>query len=85
MSTNETRCSNCGTVNPPGADTCAGCGRPLTASAESALRTNLELAEDAAVMGGRNDVTSLGTGLPATEPGHDPHDPGMPVVPPRPA
>jgi hypothetical protein len=85
MSTNEMRCSHCGAINPPGQDKCVKCGEPLTASAEEALRTNLEADDDAAVMGGRNEVTSMGTGLAVEEPGHDPHDPGLPIVPPRPA
>ena len=85
MSTNEMRCSTCGAINPPGQDKCVKCGAPLTASAEEALRTNLDVQGDAALMGGRNEVTSMGTGIPGTEPGHDVHDPGMPIVPPRPA
>jgi hypothetical protein len=86
MSTNEMRCSNCGTTNPPGQDNCVNCHAPLTASAEGALRTQQEIVDDGAVMGGRNEVTVMGTGIPATTPGDpDPHDTVSPIVPPRPA
>ena len=39
MSGNTMECSNCGTVNEAGRDTCAQCGQPLTASADEARRT----------------------------------------------
>lgn len=42
MSANPMTCSNCGTENPRERDTCIKCGEPLTASADVALRTNLE-------------------------------------------
>lgn len=80
-STNEERCGNCGTVNPLGQDTCIQCGQPLTASAETGLRTNLDAQGDAAVMGGRDDMTTMGTGSP----GDEPRDPGFPAIPIRPA
>jgi hypothetical protein len=79
------RCGNCGAINPPGQDKCVKCGLPLTASAEEALRTNIEAEDDIALMGGRNEVTVMGTGMTIREPGDDPHDPGMPGIPPRPA
>lgn len=42
MSTNEERCSNCGALNEPGRDTCKQCHQPLTASAESGIRANID-------------------------------------------
>ncbi|HEY8598393.1 MAG TPA: zinc-ribbon domain-containing protein [Thermomicrobiales bacterium] len=87
MSTNEERCSNCGTINPEGQDKCVKCGMPLTASAEEALRTNLAAQQDSALMGVRNDMTGLGSGLPSAEVNPDPNrrDPEIPFIPERPA
>ncbi len=85
-STNEERCSNCGAINPVGQDKCIKCGMPLTASAEEGLRVNLEAENNAAVMGGRNEITGLGTGLASAEV-EDPsrRDRDVPFIPERPA
>ena len=37
MAENPVTCGNCGTENPPGADTCKECGLPLTRSADEAI------------------------------------------------
>lgn len=86
-STNEERCSNCGTINPIGQDKCVKCEMPLTASADEAVRTNMESQGDTAVMGGRNDITILGSGLPAANTDRDAArgDIDMPIMPERPA
>ena len=41
MSGNRMQCSNCGTVNEAGRDTCVQCGQPLTGSADEGLRTQI--------------------------------------------
>lgn len=84
---NGERCSNCGTTNPVGQDTCVKCGQPLTASAEMGLRTNLEEQNDEAFMGGRNEMTSMGGGGTAFDAPNDPNrrDTEMPDIPMRPA
>lgn len=81
-SSNEERCGNCGAINPEGQDKCVECGQPLTASAESAVRTNMDAQGDAAIMGGRDEMTAMGTGFTGTD---DPKDPGLPSAPIRPA
>ena len=73
MSTNPIRCGNCGTDNPPGADTCRKCGKPLTLSADEALRAEIAEENDEGLLAAREDSTSMGTA-----------GPGTPVVPPRP-
>lgn len=84
---NGERCGNCGTINPVGQDKCINCGQPLTASADSALRTSIAERQDEAVMGGRNQVTTLGGGETAFDAPNDPdrRDIDMPDVPLRPA
>lgn len=85
-STNEERCSNCGTINPVGQDKCVKCGMPLTASAGEALRTNLAAEDDASIMGGRNEITGLGSALESTDVDDTTRrDTGMPFIPERPA
>jgi hypothetical protein len=85
-STNEERCSNCGAINPVGQDKCVKCGMPLTASADAGLRANLAAENDAAVMGGQNEITGIGSGLASTDP-DDPsrRDTDVPFIPERPA
>ncbi len=46
MSANATVCGNCRTENPPGTDECTKCGQPLTGSADTAVRTQLEAQGD---------------------------------------
>ena len=86
MSTNEERCSNCGTINPVGQDKCVKCEMPLTASADEALRSHLAAESDAAVMGGRNEITGLGSGLASAEvTDASRRDTDVPFIPERPA
>lgn len=85
--TNEERCSNCGTMNPVGQDKCIKCGQPLTRSAGMAERAYEEATSDTAVMGGRNEITTMGTGLTSADVENDAarRDTDLPIVPPRPA
>lgn len=85
--TNEERCSNCGAINPVGQDECVKCGQPLTESADMALRANADAVSDTAVMGGRNEITTLGSGLTSADVDRDAarRDTDMPIVPERPA
>lgn len=85
--TNEERCGNCGTINPLGQDNCIKCGEPLTASAGMAERANAEAVSDAAVMGGRNEITILGSGLTSADVDNDAarRSTDMPIIPERPA
>ena len=41
MSGTTMQCSNCGTANEAGRDTCVQCGQPLTGSADEGARTQL--------------------------------------------
>lgn len=85
-STNEERCGNCGTVNPIGQDKCIKCGMPLTGAAGQGLRTHLAIEDDAAVIGGSNEISGLGSGLTSADM-DDPSRPGtgLPFFPDRPA
>lgn len=60
MSGNAMTCSQCGTENPPGRDYCVKCGAPLTASAEEAVRTNLDAQERGSLLA--PDQSELGPG-----------------------
>ena len=85
--TNEERCSNCGTINPMGQDKCIKCDQPLTGSADMAERSYDEATSDSALMGGRNEITTFGSGLTSADVDHDATRRGtdMPIVPDRPA
>lgn len=63
MSTKEERCGNCGTINEPGRDTCKQCHQPLTASAESGMRANIEAGGHGGVLANEPDFA------PGVEPG----------------
>ena len=72
MSANRIECSQCGTVNDPGRDTCAKCGAPLSASADEGLRTQVAAQEHGAVLAPEKEIaptvepTTAGTfGAPA--------------------
>ncbi len=84
---NRERCGHCGTLNPVGQDRCIQCDQPLTASADSAIEANLEAEDDAAVMGGHNEITTFGAGLTAADVDYDAarRDTKLPIVPERPA
>lgn len=43
---NPTRCGRCGTVNPPNAEVCGGCGAPLTMAAAAGALDGTPEAED---------------------------------------
>lgn len=49
--TNPETCTNCGTENPPNQDFCIECGLPLTQSAESGMREQMEAQEEGGVFG----------------------------------
>lgn len=76
MSVNPTRCSNCGTDNPPEADKCVKCGMPLTGSADEALRTQLETENAGGLLNAREDANLLGSDMAAGVQ-------GGPITPPR--
>ena len=50
MSGNTMQCSNCGTVNEAGRDTCVQSGQPLTGSADEGTRTQLAAQDHGALM-----------------------------------
>ena len=62
MSANKIECSNCGTVNEAGRDTCVKCGQPLTASADEGLRTQIGAQEHGAALAPEKEFA------PAVEP-----------------
>lgn len=51
MEGNPETCSNCGTENRAGADYCSECGQPLTQSAESGLREQIDAQDEGGVFG----------------------------------
>ncbi len=55
MASNPETCTNCGAENRPGADFCAECGQPLTQSAESGLREQMDAQEEGGVYGVGDD------------------------------
>ena len=69
MSGNRMQCSNCGTVNEAGRDTCAKCGQPLTGSADEGARTQLA-AQDRGALTAPEDT-------PTVEPGSGDVSPGL--------
>ena len=82
MSGNTIECSNCGTVNEAGRDTCVQCGQPLTASADEGLRTQVAAQEHGGALAPEREFapavepTMAGTfGAPAVIDA-DPTDPG---------
>lgn len=48
---NPVTCTNCGTENPPDQDFCIECEQPLTQSAESGMREQIEAQEEGGVYG----------------------------------
>jgi predicted amidophosphoribosyltransferase len=51
MTSHPDTCSNCGTENRPSADFCSECGQPLTQSAESGVREQMQAQEEGGVFG----------------------------------
>jgi len=48
---NPVTCTNCGTETPPDQDFCIECDQPLTQSAESGMREQIEAQEEGGVYG----------------------------------
>ena len=69
MSGSTMQCSNCGTVNEAGRDTCVQCGQPLTGSADEGARTQLA-AQDRGALTSPQDT-------PIVEPGANDPSPGL--------
>lgn len=64
MSANPETCSHCGTENPAGQDFCVKCHRPLSGSADEAVRESLD-AQDRGGLFGAGGHAVQGTGLDA--------------------
>ena len=63
MSLNTVTCGHCGTENPPDADFCIDCGRPLTQSAEEGLRENIEAQDSPSIFGAGGAVGTGGAAV----------------------
>ncbi len=69
MTANATRCSNCGTLNEPGRDTCVKCGRPLTRSGAQELVSHQDAMDEGGLLASDHDPVDVGPGVgPAVRP-----------------
>jgi hypothetical protein len=58
---NPTRCGNCGTDNPPGAEYCEHCGQPLTLTADAVVLEEFpEVVDEPGVTDGDDSAQSAG-------------------------
>lgn len=85
MSGNMMTCSSCGADNEPGRDTCVKCGKPLTGSADEALRGNLDAQNAGGLIDPRADATTMGTIGGVGDTSGVSSVAGQPLIPPRPA